>query len=60
MTQAEQQAAAYKIWAEKHGKLADKVLAKKTKQSGRAAIKNVRDPQPKNRYAGNGAAPLPA
>ena len=55
MTQAEQQAAAYKIWAEKHGKLAKKVLAKKTKQAGRAALKNVLDPQPKNAYRGNGA-----
>ena len=55
MTQAEQQAAAMKIWAAKHGKLADKVLAKKTKQSGKAAIKNVRNPNPKNAYAGNGA-----
>ena len=55
MTQAEQQAAAYKIWAEKHGKLAKKVLAKKTKQAGRAAISNVVNPQPKNRYRGNGA-----
>jgi hypothetical protein len=42
MTQAEQQAAAMKIWAETHGKLADKVLAKKTKQAGRATIKASR------------------
>ena len=55
MTQAEQQAAAMKIWAAKHGKLADKVLAKTTKQSGKAAIKSVRNPTPKNAYAGNGA-----
>ena len=55
MTQAEQQAAAMKIWAATHGKLADKVLAKKTKQSGKAAINSVRNPTPKNAYSGNGA-----
>jgi hypothetical protein len=36
--QKKKEAAAMKIWAAKHGKLAKKVLEKKTKQSGRKAI----------------------
>ena len=37
------EAAAMKIWAATHGNLAKKVLEKKTKQSGRKAIKSVVD-----------------
>ena len=36
--QKKKEAAAMKIWAAKHGKLAKKVLEKKTKQSGKKAI----------------------
>ena len=36
--QKKKEAAAMKIWAAKHGKLAKKVLEKKTKQSGKEAI----------------------
>ena len=38
-----EQAAAMEIWAAKHGELAKKVLKKKTKQSGKKAIKSVVD-----------------